>query len=53
LHFINTLENPLQKLPQVKGGNTAADCEHSLTMFKLEPVNATTKVRVAVKCLTN
>jgi hypothetical protein len=45
---INSLENFLQELSQVKVWNTAADCKHTVTMFKLESFNTTAKMAVVV-----
>ena len=50
---INSLENCLQKLLQIKAWNTAADRKHTVTMFKLEPACTTAKMAMAVKFLTD
>jgi hypothetical protein len=50
---INSLENRLQKLSQVKVWNTAADRKHTVAMFKLELVNTTAKMAVVVQFLTD
>jgi hypothetical protein len=50
---INPLQNPLQKSPQIKVWNAAADRKHTVTMFKLESVNTTAKMAVMVQFLTD